>query len=93
MRNGTVRISWSPPSVVCAASNTMYIINLTRTDGVPVDDGVESPATTNETRIMLFNLTFDQEYRMCIVASNADCSILSDTVCQVFVAVQDTGQY
>ena len=90
MANGIVQISWSPPPVVCAASNISYTISLIPTDGSPVDEGVVVPTTTTETSIE-FSLTAGREYTVLMIANNADCSIASCTTQTVFTAAQNAG--
>ena len=91
MANGTVQIEWNRPSLVCAARNISYIVNLTQTDGNAIDEGIELPITIMETSI-IFNLTPGQEYRALLTASNTDCSIISDTITRNFTAMQNAGE-
>ena len=86
--NGTVQINWNQPSLVCAASNISYDINLTPTDGNPLDEGIQLPNTTQETSIV-FNLTPGREYHACLIARNTDCSISSNAIYKVFTAIQN----
>ena len=86
--NGTAQISWTRPSAVCAANNVSYDINITPTDGNPLDEGIQLPITTKETNIV-FNLTAGREYCAHLIARNTDCSISSCAIQKVFTAVQN----
>ena len=88
--NGIVQISWDQPQVVCAASNISYNLNLTCTDGSPIEEGIRVPLMTEETNIT-FNLTPGQEYRALLTARNTDCSISSSTISREFIAEQNPG--
>ena len=86
--NGTVHISWSRPLLVCSARNISYNINLTPTDGSPVDEGFELSVTTEETSIT-FYLTPGREYRASLIATNTDCSISSCAIQIIFTAIKN----
>ena len=88
--NGTEQISWDQPLGVCAASNISYHINLTPADGNPIEEGIRVPLMTEETNVT-FNLTPGREYWVLLTARNADCSISSCTIQQLFTAAQNPG--
>ena len=88
--NGTVQISWNRPPVICSASNISYDINLIPTDGDPIDEGIRVPVNTKQTSIM-FTLTPGREYWALLVARYTDCSISSDIIQNVFMAIQNPG--
>ena len=81
-------MNWDRPLLVCSARNISYNINLTTTDGSPVDEGVTLPVTTVE-RSITFYLTPDREYRASLMAINTDCSISSCAIQTTFTAIQN----